>query len=166
MNLPKRKQIHLKNYDYSKKNAFYVTICTHHQSCMFGEIIGDQFRPYQHAPDRMIEKWLLEIERKFPCFMVTRYVIMPNHIHFVLFPAPEEDFEKGYDRPSLGSVIQWFKTQSTNEYIRNVKKGIYPPFDQHIWQRGYYEHIIRSEQDYIEICRYIDRNIAAWQYKH
>jgi REP element-mobilizing transposase RayT len=55
-------------------------------------------------------------------------------------------------------IIHWFKTMTTNEYIQGVKNGSYPSFDKHIWQRNYYEHIIRNEQDYQEIWDYIDTN--------
>ena len=52
----------------------------------------------------------------------------------------------------------WFKTMTTNEYIENVKNNMFPPFDKKIWQRNYYEHIIRDESDYIETKEYILNN--------
>ena len=59
--------------------------------------------------------------------------------------------------------MKWFKTQTTNAYIRAIKSGLYPPFDGHIWQRNYYEHIIRSEQGLAEIRKYIQYNPGKWQ---
>ena len=55
-------------------------------------------------------------------------------------------------------MMDWFKTMTTNEYIRSVKAGSYPPFDGHVWQRNYYEHIIRSEQEFLEAWKYIEHN--------
>lgn len=55
----------------------------------------------------------------------------------------------------LRDIVGWFKTMTTNEYIANVKNNIFPPFDKKIWQRNYYEHIIRDERDYIETKEYI-----------
>jgi len=54
--------------------------------------------------------------------------------------------------------MRWFKTMTTNEYIRDVKAGLFPPFDKHVWQRNYYEHILRTEQEFQETWRYIENN--------
>ena len=64
--------------------------------------------------------------------------------------------------PPLQEVMDWYKTMTTNEYIRGVKVGIFPPFQKKIWQRGYYDHIIRNERDYLNIWTYIDQNSARW----
>ena len=62
----------------------------------------------------------------------------------------------------LRDIVGWFKTMTTNEYIRGVKNGLFPPFDKQIWQRSYYEHVIRDEQDYRRIWQHIDENPAKW----
>jgi putative transposase len=73
----------------------------------------------------------------------------------------------GYDNKkhhaTIGDVMDWFKTMTTNEYIRGVKKLGWPPFDRKLWQRNYYEHIIRDEQSYERIAEYIISNPAKWQ---
>jgi REP element-mobilizing transposase RayT len=139
---------------------------------LFGEIVydasGAHFCTHPNSPVKMIEKWLFELVNKYPGVTVDYYVIMPNHIHFILFVdgrthrcAPTIDNAgKG---ASLPEIIKWFKTQTTNEYIRGVKAGLYPPFVKHIWQRNYYEHIIRNEQDLYEIRKYIDENPIKWE---
>jgi len=58
--------------------------------------------------------------------------------------------------------VQWFKTMTTNEYIKMVKQNSLPPFDKHIWQRNYWEHIIRNEQSYADISNYIKTNPLKW----
>jgi putative transposase len=63
----------------------------------------------------------------------------------------------------LHRVVQWFKTMTTNEYIRNVKNNHWPPFDGKLWQRNYYEHIIRDEKSYNRIREYIINNPLQWQ---
>ena len=55
-------------------------------------------------------------------------------------------------------MIKWYKTQTTNEYIRQVRQGILPPYEEHIWQRGCYDHIIRNDTDLAETRRYIQNN--------
>ena len=81
---------------------------------------------------------------------------MPDHLHFVLIKTG------AHIGAPLQQIIKWFKTQTTNEYIKGVKNGLYEPFDKHLWQRGYYEHIIRNQQDLGEIRHYIENNPAKW----
>lgn len=74
---------------------------------------------------------------------------------------PLPDYET---RPaSISGIVQWFKTMTTNEYIRGVKVGQFPPFDRKLWQRNYYEHIIRNERSLQRIRDYIINNPARWE---
>ncbi len=84
---------------------------------------------------------------------------MPNHIHFILII---ENTTGEHTGSPLHEMIQWFKTQSTNAYIKGVKDNLFPPFDKHVWQRNYYDHVIRTEQDYLDIWQYIDTNPQKW----
>ncbi|MBD3379532.1 MAG: hypothetical protein GF408_03610 [Candidatus Omnitrophica bacterium] len=65
--------------------------------------------------------------------------------------------------PTIGTVIQWFKTMSTNEYIKNIKSKNWPAFNARLWQRNFYEHIIRDESDLNRIREYIINNPANWE---
>jgi len=103
--LPKRKNIRLKDYDYSQNNAYFVTICTQNRQCLFGADVGSP----------------------------------------------------------LQQIIGWFKTMTTNEYIRGVKSGICDSFEKRIWQQSYYDRIIHNEFEYKEIWQYIDTNPIKWQ---
>ena len=120
------------------------------------KIVGATLCGRPNNPDKMVEKWLLETENKFDGVKIYMYVIMPDHIHFIIVKtgAPAG--------APLQNIMNWFKTMTTNEYIQNVKKGLYPPFKKSIWQRGYYEHIIRSENDMSEVCNYIKTNPQKW----
>ena len=64
--------------------------------------------------------------------------------------------------PKLNEIVQWFKTMTTNEYIRGVKNSGWQPFDKKMWQRNYWEHIIRNEQSYIKLLEYIENNPLKW----
>lgn len=66
------------------------------------------------------------------------------------------------DVETVGEMVQWLKTQTTNEYIKLVKSGVLKPFDKHIWQRSFYEHVIRNENDLYETRRYIEGNPVNW----
>jgi REP element-mobilizing transposase RayT len=79
--------------------------------------------------------------------------------------GPEGCLEDG--RPlTLGRVVQWFKTMTTNEYIRGVREGVCPPFQKRLWQRNYWEHIVRGEADLPVIETYIERNPEEWAWDH
>jgi REP element-mobilizing transposase RayT len=66
-------------------------------------------------------------------------------------------------RPYVGDIVQWYKTMTTNAYIKMVKNGICPPFNKRVWQRNYYEHIIRDTMDYERIAMYIINNPMTWE---
>ena len=160
MVLPKRKSIRLKHYDYSQNGAYFVTICTHQRECLLGEIVGATLCGRPNNPDLLAEKWILEIENKFSNTKINKYIIMPNHIHLILVMDNKTGDHAG---SPLHEIIDWYKTMTTNEYIRGVKNNLFPPFNKHVWQRGYYEHIIRNEISYNEIWEYIDTNPLKWE---
>ena len=74
----------------------------------------------------------------------------------------DSDWVENVSGSPLSAVVGWFKTMSTNEYIRGVKQLDWPPFDRKLWQRNYYEHIIRNDQSLCEISNYIINNPAHW----
>jgi len=101
------------------------------------------------------------------------YQIMPDHVHGIIIvgadlcvcPKKQKNIINGRTHrcaPTLGTIIQWFKTMSTNEYIENVKSNNWPKFQQRLWQRNFYEHIIRDEKDYYKIREYIINNPKNW----
>jgi len=74
----------LKDYDYSSNGMYYVTICAQDKAMLFGEVVGAALRGRPDNADNMIEKWLVEIENKFSGIKIDKYIIMPNHIHFIV----------------------------------------------------------------------------------
>jgi REP element-mobilizing transposase RayT len=131
---------------------------------------------------KMITKWYNALETKFPDIKCHEMIVMPNHFHFIIeivgadprvcpcvYPrvCPDNDANNGnINGEHVGSplprVIQWFKTMTTNEYIRGVKTFGWTPFNGKLWQRNYYERIIRNEQSYQTISKYIINNPAKW----
>ncbi|WP_244238712.1 transposase [Actinobacillus indolicus] len=108
----------------------------------------------------MVETAYFELEQHFPTIKCLDYVIMPNHIHFIL---QIENSDK-LARHSLFGVIQRFKSRTNVEYIKNVKQNNWQPFNRKLWQRSYYEHIIRNEKDYLTIAEYIENNPLNWMH--
>ena len=164
-NLPCRKSIRLKNYDYSSNGYYFVTICTQNREKLFGEIVGASLSGRPNNPDKIITKWLLELENKFKGIKIDEYVVMPNHIHFIIKRTGDHTGSTGdhTGSPLLRDIIGWFKTMTTNEYIAGVKSGKFIPFKGRLWQRNYYEHIIRNYDDYISIAEYIQNNPLKWE---
>lgn len=176
-----RKSIRLKGYDYTKAGLYFITICCQNRVHLFGNVINKQM--ILNDAGKMIEKWFNELQNKFPDIKCHEMVVMPNHIHFIienigsvgadLCVCPNDsNFPKTEKRVSeilgehagspLHRVLQWFKTMSTNEYIRGVKNNNWIPFDGKLWQRNYWEHIIRNDQSYQKISDYIINNPSKW----
>ncbi|WP_373766596.1 transposase [Glaesserella sp.] len=154
MDKPQRKIIRLQHYDYSQVGLYFITICVQDRLCVLSNIRDEQY--ILTSAGRMVEYWYLEIASHFSGVRCLDYIIMPNHIHFILF------IEKGLSH-SLFKIIQWFKTITTNHYIKNVKENNWQPFNKKLWQRSYYEHIIRNEQSYLQICDYMRNNPYSWK---
>ncbi len=166
-----RKSIRLKNYDYSQAGLYFVTICTQNQLHLFGEIVNDEM--VLNDAGGMVEKWYSELENKFHDMKCRQMVVMPNHIHFIMQNVGADlrvcpDITTGECRQGehIGSplhrVVQWFKTMTTNEYIRGVKNNYWQRFDKKLWQRNYWEHIVRNENEYNHIAQYIMDNPKKW----
>ena len=139
----------LKGYDYSKKGIYFVSNVVEDRLCLFGKIINDKI--VLNDAGKMIEAWFLKLENKFPGVKCHEYVIMPNHYH-VLIEIVSSDLENNksliagadprvcpieYIPPNLSKVLQWFKTMTTNEYIRRVHEKGWRRFNKRLWQRSF-----------------------------
>lgn len=181
-----RKSIRLKDYDYSQAGRYYVTIVTQGRECVFGEIAVGEVA--LNEAGRMVMKWWNELPNKFPTITLGEFVVMPNHFHGIIIihenvgadlrvcpgertaTGAGEQIDSGAHtgaplprpRTPLSQIVQWFKTMTTNEYLRGVKQFKWPPFEGKLWQRNYYEHIIRNQRDYERIAHYMAVNPAKW----
>ena len=148
---PKRKIIRLQNYDYSSNGAYFVTICTQNRRRYF----WNSDDPLLNKQGEMVLFWTKELSKHFSGVYLDSYAIMPNHLHLILF------FD--HTASNLPAVIAWLKTMTTNAYIRGVRTEGFPPFQKKLWQRSYYEHIIRNETELTEIRSYVSENPLKWQ---
>ncbi len=177
-----RKSIRLRDYDYSQAGAYYITICVKDKVFLFGNVVDDEM--ILNNAGIMIDKWWQKIPEKFPDIELDEYQIMPNHFHAIIINVGADprvsptlhresnmdgvsgehvDADLGEHKGSpLQDIVRWFKTMSTNEYIRNVKKNNWEPFNGKLFQRNYFEHIIRSEDAYNNIVAYIRNNPMHW----
>lgn len=172
-----RRSIRLKGYDYSSGGAYFVTICTHGRECLFGRIVDDKMQ--LNDAGEMIEEWWAKLPGKFPDVVLDSAIVMPNHFHGIIVrvgadpcvcpafsdpsacPGPDLGQPHG-TAPTLGDIMAWFKTMTTNAYIKGVKYSDWPPFSGRLWQRNYYERVIRNDNELFSIREYIMLNPSKW----
>jgi putative transposase len=177
--VPRRKQIRLKEYDYSRPGAYFVTICTQEKSNVFGDISGEEMR--LNMVGHIAEQCWKEMPEHFGNIGLDQFVVMPNHVHgiIIIFDDPITDGKqtvgdgpvgatsrrpntgagrpRTYQKPTLGQMVAYFKYQSAKR-INEIRGTPGTPF----WQRGYYDHIIRDEQSLTRIRDYIVQNPWRW----
>jgi len=180
-----RHSIRLKGYDYSNPGAYFLAICAQNRARLFGEIVDGKM--ILNDAGQMVEKWHLEIKNKYPDIKCDEHITMPNHFHCIIetpdipsipvrmalcgHPALNQDAHagaslRGNQRPgriSIFDIMDWFKTMTTNEYIRGVKNNNWQRFEKRIWQLRYWDHIIRNDLELSRIRRYIQNNSQNWQ---
>lgn len=163
MKNPDRKPNRIPYFDYGQENAYFITLCTHNRARIFQMETTSENSAHSlpcSLQNRLIHKWIKETQNKYPNISIDNYVIMQDHLHLLVTIGLQQ---KG---ASLEEVMHFFKTMTTNEYIRGVKAGFLPPFYKKLWQKSYYDHVIRNFQDYQEIWTYIENNPAKWRYIH
>ena len=159
MELKNRMANRLPNYDYGEIGCYFVTLCTHHRQPLFC-MEKSTASGSKHIPNQIIRKWLIETQNKFQNITISQYVIMQDHVHLIV--GINEQCPGG----SVPEAMRFFKTMTTNDYIRGVKKGVLPSFDTKLWQKSYYDHVIRNQKDYDEIWQYIENNPEKWMLVH
>ncbi|MEC4115954.1 transposase [Myroides phaeus] len=159
MHRPSRRSIRLKGYDYSQEGLYFITICCKDNKSRFGYIFNDEM--ILNEAGKMVEERYKALESKFPNIRCDEMVVMPNHFHCII-EIINSDKEEWRVNVSICKIVQWFKTMTTNEYIKGVRNLGWKRFDKQLWQRNYYEHVIRTYQSYCIISNYILCNPERW----
>lgn len=152
----KRKSIRLKGYDYSQGGLYFITICTQNRRHLFGTITNGEMNI--NSAGKMIAHHWEHLVELFPIINLHVSVVMPNHLHGIIGIVEEEE-----KKTTIGDIICAFKSITTLEYSRAVKNNQWPRFDKHLWQRNYYEHIIRNNDSLEKITDYIVHNPERWE---
>jgi len=165
-----RRSIRLKGYDYSEGGAYFVTICTQGRECLFGDIVDDEMR--LNDTGTMVRDLWHEIPEHFRHADIDEFVVMPNHFHGIIvivgaqFIAPfdcdainnnKKQGVMNHAPTTVGEIVRAFKARCTNA-INHIRNTPGTP----LWQRNYYEHIIRGEGEMNRIRKYIVDNPAKW----
>lgn len=185
-----RRSIRLKGYDYSSPGAYFITICTHQRECLFGNIIDGEMKVNSFG--QVIQGHWSKLHSHHTHLCLDEFIVMPNHIHGILIlfsknecdqsdtvgagladtvsvssnnlipkPAPTNDQLRPeivtIQRAGIADIIRGFKSFSARQINRQRQTKGLP-----VWQRNYYEHIIRNEESLENIRRYIQTNPANW----
>ena len=164
--LPKRKNIRLKNYDYSEPGSYFITICTQNKEKLLwdGELEVEKFiwEPVgEHCvlpkglplskngivAEQNLKKW----NDTYKNVCLSSYVIMPNHLHIIVMILSEKSGSTQCS-PTVSRMVKLFKESVTKQ------------FGEKIWQVSFYDHIIRDKHDYEEISKYIYENPLKWEF--
>jgi putative transposase len=153
MTLPSRKNPRLSSWDYSSEGSYFVTFCTRDHECTLGHIppCEDDGRAdvvLTRIGDICVEE-IENLKTASSKIHIDRYVVMPNHIHLIV------RFDPGCDA-RLGEIVRKLKACIT---MRARRDGL----AERLWQRGYHDHVIRDETDYLRIAEYVDNNPLKWE---
>ncbi len=175
MQFPGRQSIRLKGYDYSQSGGYFVTVVTQLREPLFGDIRNGEM--ILNDAGKMVQECWENLPNRFSSINIDVFQIMPNHFHGIiimhdvgatLVVAQNQQTITQPQRagtrpaPTLADIIGAFKSITTLAYIRGVDKLGWPQFDKRLWQRNYYEHIIRNQRDYERVASYIAENPTNW----
>jgi putative transposase len=151
-----RRSIRLKDYDYAQAGAYFVTLCIHQRRLILGHIDSGIF--YPSPAGLLIQTLWAELPQHYPGIALDAFTLMPNHLHGIILLQPTP----GSPNLTLGAVIHRFKSFTTTQYRKRVYDRDWEPFVGRLWQRNYYEHIIRSEESCDRLRSYIFTNPQRW----
>ena len=149
MDLQRRKPNRISEYDYSQNGAYFVTVCTKDRKKILSDIVGDDAHIVPKPYGSVAEKYICNVPE------IEKYVIMPDHIHMIIRlddGTVSSSFPANDCKPNrnVSSIVRSIKTLTTKEL------GVA------IFQRSYYDHVIRNQQDYNEVWEYIENNPRKW----
>lgn len=150
MDLPKRKNIRLNDYNYSSNGAYFITICTKNKENLLWKNVGANcVRPLDQLPlskiGIVVENEIHKLNTVYENIKVDKYQIMPNHIHLIIFIYEDSNGRTQF-APTISRIIKQFKGSITKQ------------IEFSIWQKSFYDRIIRNEKEYQEVWNYIHNN--------
>jgi putative transposase len=168
-----RQSLRLRTYSYAS-GVYFVTFCTQDRVCLFGEIHDGKVR-LNPAGAMVFDAWE-RLSAWYPGVETDAVVVMPNHLHGVVVLTGASVAADGRGESSTGNsatsvprallslpqVVQRFKTRTTKLYADSAKADNWPTFNGRLWQRNYYEHIVRSDDELARIRRYVAINPQRW----
>lgn len=154
--LPTRRNLRLPGWDYRSPGPYGITMVTQNRAWFFGDVVDGGV--VLNAAGVMADAVWQDMAIEFPRVSLDAFVVMPNHMHTIV----RLSHHGPAGNPSLGDVVQRFKSITTARYSTGVHEQGWEPYDRRLWQQEYYDHIIRDEEDLNRSRRYITANPANW----
>ena len=167
---PKRKTTRLQGYDYSTPGAYFLTLCTENRQCILSRIVGTGVLDGPPVPvppsilggpqihllpyGKIADKYIRQLHNFYDNISVESYVIMPNHIHILLFVK-----EDGPSRTPVPTT----QNSTVSRFISTFKRFCNKESNRNIWQSRSYDHVIRDQEDFDKHLKYIQENPAKWE---
>jgi REP-associated tyrosine transposase len=166
-----RHSLRLAAYDYAEIGAYYVTMVTHQRACLFGRILNEEV--ILNAAGEVAQLTWNELPAHFPGIALDVFIVMPNHIHGIIHITEKRPQSVGAQHaaplPTAGSPQPHVQCGSLGAIVRSFKSAVTKRYNERhpglriaLWQRNYYEHVIRNEPSLIRIRDYIATNPARW----
>ncbi len=160
-----RRSIRLKEYNYSQSGYYFVTVCARGRDFLFGDIVDGEMVLNEYG--KILASCWHDLPDHYDNVELDRFIIMPNHVHAIIIvgaglPRPNTTAQGNIGRedraPTLGQIVAYYKYGTTKQINKLRNAGI-----KKIWQRNYYEHVIRNDNDLTNIREYIVNNTSKWQ---
>jgi REP element-mobilizing transposase RayT len=159
-----RRSIRLPGYDYATAGAYFVTICIEKRRELLGRVVAGEL--CLNNSGQMVEVAWQELPKQYTGVETDAFVVMPNHIHGIVILTRVAQHGLLPSQPAYGlglpDVVQRFKSFATAHYRHAVIDQGWEPFRGRLWQRNYYEHIVRDEAELNRLREYIFYNPANW----
>ncbi len=152
----RRSSLRYAGYDYANPGVVFVTFCTHNRQQVFGTVTESAMR-FSHYGEMLAKRWQ-EIPHRFSGIWIDEYVIMPDHIHGILGFGTLD----AHASATCSNVIQWVKIAVQRDISLAVKAGG-PQYKDKLWQRGFYDRVVRNERELEQIRYYIQTNPERWE---
>jgi len=154
----RRNSLRYPGYDYAQPGSVFVTVCTAGKQCLFGQVVDGEMR---HSPAGVeaVRFWQA-IPDHFPGVALDVFVVMPDHLHGIIHCGSDPGIASGAS--SVGSVLRWYKASVVEGFRIGVRHNGWEPYDRHLWQRDYYDRIIRTDTELAAIRAYIEGNPGRW----
>jgi len=162
-NIHHRRSVRLKGYDYTKAGLYFITVCVESYKCLFGNV-ADGIMVLNEC-GKTVENCWNEIPKHYPDCVLHEFVVMPNHLHGIVeIAVGVENFRPNDDRVEDFRPLRYCAPRSIGAIVRGFKIGTTKKLGASVWQRNYYEHIIRDAKSHNQIADYIIYNPSKWEY--
>jgi len=166
--LKKRKTPRYQSFDYNSVGVYFITICTQNRRCILSRIVGtgvlDCPQPELTRYGEIADKYIKQLNDFYEHLSVEKYVIMPNHIHLLLWLKENKNkTDNGQSRTPVPTNVER-ANNACSQFVSTFKRFCNKEYGENIWQARFNDHIIRNRDDYEEHVKYIYENPIRWYY--